>query len=45
MKKILIICRKQTFDNLEEWLKEINENSDERIIKTLIGTQCDRENE
>lgn len=41
----LMFLRRETFDRLDDWLKEIKDNADERIIKTLIGTQSDKEQE
>ena len=39
------ITRKSSFANLEDWLKEIRQNSNPDIIIYLIGNQIDNEEE
>ncbi len=31
----------QSFNNIEAWVKQINEHSDTDIIKFLVGSKCD----
>ena len=35
----------QSFNNLETWIKQINEHSESDIIKFLVGSKCDLANE
>ena len=32
---------RQTFTNVQNWIKQINEHADEGIVKVLVANKCD----
>jgi Ras-related protein Rab-2A len=37
------ITRRETFDHLKDWLREVHEHSNKEIVIMLIGNKCDLE--
>lgn len=38
------ISKKQTFENVERWLKELKDHADANIVIMLVGNKCDLKN-
>ena len=35
------VSRRDTFENLEKWISQIEQNCPEDTVKVLIGSKCD----
>lgn len=37
------ISERESFENIQHWVRQIRENADERVCLVLVGNKCDRE--
>ena len=35
------IAKRLTYENIEQWLKEIRDNADNNIVIMVVGNKCD----
>lgn len=42
---LLIIIRRDSFENVVRWLEEVKEHCNSEVAVVLIGNKCDLENE
>lgn len=44
-KHLLILLRRESFENVVRWLDEVNDYCNSEISIALVGNKCDLENE
>ena len=35
------VTERESFDNVNNWMKQITEHADENVVKILLGNKCD----